>query len=74
MNFEKNLKSLEAIIEKMSSGNLSLEDSLKLFEQGTKLSKQCKHDLDQAEKKVQKLIGFSESSGKPITEDFHAKT
>ena len=73
MDFEKNLKSLETIIEKMSSGNLSLEESIKLFEQGTKLSKKCKQDLDQAEKKVQKLIGFSESSGEPITKEFHAK-
>ncbi|GAA3767992.1 exodeoxyribonuclease VII small subunit [Terriglobus aquaticus] len=54
--FEDNLKQLEAIVERLERGELGLEESLQLFEQGTHLSQQCKADLDAAEGRVQVLL------------------
>ena len=55
-SFEDSLKKLEAIVEKLEKGDLSLEDSIKLFEEGVKLSSACKKELDAAEGKVQMLV------------------
>lgn|GEM_PF-163209 len=55
IDFEKSLEKLEGIVEKLESGELSLEKSLKEFEQGMDLYKKCKKVLDQAEKKITKL-------------------
>ena len=54
--FEENLKELETIVERLERGELGLEESLQLFEQGTGLSQQCKADLDAAEGRVQVLV------------------
>ena len=54
--FEKALNDLEKLITKMESGKLSLEESLKNFEEGIGLIKQCQQTLTQAEQKVQVLI------------------
>jgi exodeoxyribonuclease VII small subunit len=54
--FEESLKKLETIVEQLEKGDLSLEDSLKLFEEGVALSATCKKELDAAEGKVQMLI------------------
>jgi len=54
--FEESLKKLEAIVDQLEKGDLALEDSLKLFEEGVKLSSACKKELDAAEGKVQVLI------------------
>ncbi|MFC5863010.1 exodeoxyribonuclease VII small subunit [Acidicapsa dinghuensis] len=54
--FEESLKKLENIVAQLEQGELSLEDSLKLFEQGVGLSAECKQELDAAEGKVQMLI------------------
>jgi exodeoxyribonuclease VII small subunit len=54
--FEDSLKKLEAIVTQLESGELALEDSLKLFEEGVSLSAACKHELDAAEGKVQMLV------------------
>ena len=56
INFEKALEELEAIVEDLESGDLSLENSLKSFEKGIKLARQCQVKLSQAELQVQKLI------------------
>lgn len=69
MEFEKKLKRLEEIVVKMEKGDLALEDSLKMFEEGVKLSKDCQTQLSKAEEQVKKLSGF-DASGKPILEDF----
>lgn len=71
MDFEKKLSRLENIVEKMEAGELSLEDSLKLFEEGVKLSRECNTQLSDAEQKVKILMGFDES-GSAITQDFSA--
>jgi len=55
-SFEDSLSKLEAIVEKMESGDLKLEDSLKLFEEGMKLTKDCNARLNEIEKKVKQLL------------------
>ena len=56
INFEKALEELEGIVEDLESGDLSLENSLKSFEKGIKLARQCQEQLSKAELQVQKLI------------------
>lgn len=56
MNYETALNELESIVEKMESGELSLEDSLKSFEEGIKLARVCSASLKETEQKVQILI------------------
>jgi exodeoxyribonuclease VII small subunit len=71
MDFEKKLSRLEEIVHKMEKGELALEESLKLFEEGVKLSRECHTQLNEAEVKVKKLVGF-DAQGKPLTENFEA--
>lgn len=61
LNFEATLAELETMVEKMAKGQLSLEDSLKNFEQGILLTRQCQAVLKEAEQKVQILIGQNDS-------------
>ncbi|MDR2214182.1 MAG: exodeoxyribonuclease VII small subunit [Pseudomonadales bacterium] len=55
-NFELALAELEALVAGMEDGELSLEDSLKAFEKGVKLTRECQQALAQAEQKVQLLM------------------
>ena len=55
-HFEQSLAELESLVEKMESGELSLEESLKAFEQGIKYTRECQQALEKAEQKVQVLI------------------
>ena len=55
-NFETALKELEALVEKMEQGDLSLEDSLRHFERGVMLSRTCQQALQAAEQKVEILM------------------
>ncbi len=55
MDFEKSLKQLEELVDKLEKGGLSLEESLKCFEQGVKLTRQCRQALQQAEQKISVL-------------------
>lgn len=64
-SFEQSLKKLETIVEQLEKGDLTLEDSLKLFEQGVGLSAACKQELDAAEGKVQILVKQRDGSSKP---------
>jgi exodeoxyribonuclease VII small subunit len=54
--FEKAMERLEEIVGSMEGGELSLEDSLKVFEEGMKLTRFCSHKLEEAEKKVTLLV------------------
>ena len=54
--FEDQLKTLETVVEKLERGELSLEESLTLFEQGMDLLDACKKELDQAEGRMQVLL------------------
>jgi exodeoxyribonuclease VII small subunit len=69
MDFEKKLGRLEDIVEKMETGELTLEDSLKLFEEGVKLSRECNVQLNEAEQKVKLLLGV-DADGNAIERDF----
>ena len=69
MEFEKKLKRLEDIVEKMESGDLSLDDSMKLFEEGVKMSRECQSQLTVAEEKVKLLLSI-DADGKAVTRDF----
>jgi len=51
-DFNKGLLELEGIVKTMESGDLSLEDSLKYFEQGVQLTRQCQSALSKAEQKI----------------------
>lgn len=55
-NFEEKLTSLEAVVERLERGDLSLDESVKLFEEGVKLSTACKQELEQAEGRIQLLV------------------
>lgn len=55
MDFETSLKQLEALVEKLEKGGLSLEESLKCYEQGVKLTRECRQALQQAEQKISVL-------------------
>lgn len=72
MEFEKKLARLEEIVGKMESGDLTLEDSLKFFEEGVKLSRECNLQLTQAEQKVKLLLSI-DGNGQAATEDFQVK-
>ncbi|MHB1023912.1 MAG: exodeoxyribonuclease VII small subunit [Acidobacteriaceae bacterium] len=67
-SFEEQLKSLEGIVEKLEKGDLPLEESIKLFEQGVVLSNACKQELENAEGKVQILL--KQKNGEMKTEPF----
>lgn len=54
--YEDALNKLEKIVTKMEEGNISLEESLKLFEEGIRLSRFCNQKLDEAEKRIQILM------------------
>jgi exodeoxyribonuclease VII small subunit len=69
--FEESLKKLDEIVGQLESGNLPLEDSIKLFEEGVQLSAACKQELETAEGKVQILIKQRDGSMK--TEPFPPK-
>ena len=60
-DFEASLKKLEKIVLKLEDGDISLEDSVKSFEEGIGLVKECQKQLSEAELKVKKLLGNGES-------------
>ncbi len=58
--FEASLQKLENIVGKLEEGDLPLEESLKLFEDGVKLSRECQGKLDQAERRIEVLLKDNE--------------
>ena len=66
--FEQGLARLEELIEDLESGDLDLDRSLAVFEEGIKLSRSLNRKLDEAEKKLELLI--KDGEGRPKTEDF----
>lgn len=56
MSFEESLTELEGIVDKLEKGQLSLDDSLMLFEKGIKLVNECNMKLKSAQQKVEQLI------------------
>ena len=55
-SFEKSLDELEKIVAKLEAGDLPLEESLKLFEDGVKLSRNCRERLTNAERRIEMLM------------------
>lgn len=55
-DFEKSITELESLVEKLEGGDLSLEDSLKAFERGVRLTRECQGALEAAEAKVEILL------------------
>lgn len=55
-DFEQKLTALEAVVEKLEHGDLPLDESVRLFEEGVKLSDACKKELENAEGRIQVLV------------------
>jgi len=68
-SFEQAIKRLSEIVSQLEDGDLSLEDSLRLFEEGVKLSRVSQERLDNAQKKVEQLLGV-DAEGRPRTAPF----
>lgn len=68
ISFEKGIEELEEIVKKLESGDATLDETLKLFERGIRLSAQCNKLLDEAEQKVTVLL--RENDGKLTQQDF----
>lgn len=66
--FEEALQKLEAIVAQMEEGDLPLEETLKAFEEGVRLARFCASKLDEAERKVEKLM--RDQAGKLQTTPF----
>jgi exodeoxyribonuclease VII small subunit len=71
-DFERRLSDLEAVVERLEQGDLPLEESVRLFEEGMKLSQSCKQELDAAEGRIQMLI--EQSGGKMKAQDLEVET
>ena len=63
--FEDALNKLEKVVSKLEEGDIPLEDSLKLFEEGIRLSRFCNLKLDEAEKRVEILVKGKEGNLRP---------
>ena len=61
MSFESAMKRLEEIVQMLENGNLPLEDSIKIFEEGIKLVRYCSKKLEEAERKVNILLKEGEN-------------
>jgi exodeoxyribonuclease VII small subunit len=68
-DFEKQLAALESVVDRLEQGDLSLEDSVQLFEEGMKLSDACKKELEAAEGKIQLLVDQGRSGMKVVELD-----
>ncbi|MGA0853706.1 MAG: exodeoxyribonuclease VII small subunit [Luteolibacter sp.] len=71
--FEKSLERLEEIVDRMESGELSLDDIINHFEEGSKLVKQCSTRLAEVEKKIEKLVSLQDAeTTEPFDEESEA--
>jgi len=70
-NFETSLEELERIVRELERGDLPLEKSLELFEQGVKLSRACQDRLNQAERRIEILM--RDNQGRPSVRPFEAE-
>lgn len=61
MDYEETIKKLEEIVAQLEKGNLSLENSLKLYEEGTLLSKRCRKMLSDAKLKITNINEVAEN-------------
>ena len=66
--FEASLEALEQIVRELEQGDLPLEKSLELFEQGIRLSRECQERLSQAERRIEVLL--RDNQGRPVVASF----
>lgn len=66
--FEESMQRLEQIVRAMERGDVALEESLKLFQEGTELIRSCNQLLDEAQLQVKKIMRASD--GSPVEEEF----
>jgi exodeoxyribonuclease VII small subunit len=71
-SFENSLISLEKIVRELERGDLPLERSLELFEEGVRLSRECQERLNSAERRIELLLHDNE--GRPIISAFDEET
>ena len=69
LSFEDSLAELEAIVDKLESGQGSLDDAITAYERGSQLKRHCQTKLDEAQMKVEK-IRLPEDGGSPVVSDF----
>ena len=62
-DFEKSLDELENIVEQLQNGDISLDESIKLFERGIKLSDECRKTLETARQKITSLTEEEQKNG-----------
>ncbi len=70
IDFEKSIGRLEALVEEMEGGGLSLEEMIKHFEEGSKLVTRCSKKLNEVEKKIERLV---KKGSEIVTEPFVQK-
>ena len=70
-SFESSLEALEQIVHQLEEGDLPLEKSLELFEQGIRLSRECQERLGQAERRIEVLL--RDNQGRPTVSEFAAE-
>ena len=73
IDFEAAMKRLETIVEELESGELSLEDSIARYEEGVKLSRALTSKLDEAEKRIERLVEGDEGAA-PATQPMELGT
>lgn len=71
-SFEDSVQRLARIVEQLERGDLPLEESLKLFEEGVRLARSSQEQLDAAERRVEQLLTFDED-GKPIVRELSSE-
>ena len=71
-SFESSLEQLELIVRELEQGELPLERSLELFEQGVKLSRECQERLSQAERRIEILM--RDNQGRQAVRPFEAES
>ena len=69
LSFEDSLAELEAIVDRLESGQGSLDDAITAYERGSQLKRHCQTKLDEARMKVEK-IRLPENGGSPVVSDF----
>jgi exodeoxyribonuclease VII small subunit len=69
--FEKAFQQLEKIVARLEGEELSLDESLKLFEEGIALSRFCHQKLEEVEKKIEMIL--SDAKGEPATQPFESE-
>ena len=70
-SFETNMQRLEQIVRALERGDAQLDESLKLFQEGTELVRSCGKLLDEAQLQVKKIM--TAADGSPVEEEFHVE-